>query len=388
MKIGVIGSGAMGSGIAQLAATASHETLIFDNNSVALRRSAEKTAEGLQARVDKGKISREEAERILNNITYVSNLPSFSSCNLIIEAIVEDLEVKKTLFKELEMIIEEECILATNTSSLSVTSIASSCRNASRVLGIHFFNPAIVMPLVELVPALQTSNNTMQIAKEIISGMGKTVVIAKDTPGFIVNRVARPFYGEAFKIFEEGIAGKETIDWASRTIGGFRMGPFELTDFIGHDVNYAVTESVWTSFYYDNRFKPSLIQKQLVDAGYLGRKSGRGFYNYMDPIETRVVSEDHELGSQIVNRILVMLFSEAADALYMKICSEEDLEKSMTKGVNYPKGLLAWANEFGISRIVRMLDDLYERYHDSRYRCCPLLRDMDRNKEIFKVSKN
>ncbi len=385
MKIGIIGSGAMGSGIAQIAATASYKTLIFDNNSSALHRSAEKTAKGLEQRVEKGKITQAEAESILENITYVSNLASFGDCDLIIEAIVEDLEVKKLLFKELEMVIDKDCILGTNTSSLSVTSIAAACHLPNRVIGIHFFNPAIVMPLVEIIPALQTDTTTIEMVRKVILDWGKTIVMAKDTPGFIVNRVARPFYGEAFKMCEEGLASKEVIDAALKQYGGFKMGPFELTDFIGHDVNYAVTESVWKAFYFDNRFKPSLIQKRLVEAGFLGRKKGKGFYNYTEDTSKTDVEVDSVIGQTIFERTLAMLINEAADAIYMNITSPNDLETSMTKGVNYTKGLLQWANEFGIQKTVDIMDALFERFHDSRYRCCPLLRDMASEKTLFRI---
>ncbi len=385
MQIGIIGSGAMGSGIAQLAATASHPTLIFDNNPDALHRSAEKTAHGLETLVQKGKITKEEAQRISGNLTYVSNLSLFSNCGLVIEAIIEDLDVKKTVFRELELVVSDKCIIATNTSSLSVTSIAAACHKANRVIGIHFFNPAIIMPLVEIIPAIQTNEETIQKSCDIIASWGKIIVKAKDTPGFIVNRVARPYYGEAFKMMEEGLADMATIDWALKEKGGFKMGPFELTDFIGHDVNYAVTESVWSAFYYDPRFRPSVSQKRLVEANFLGRKSGKGFYDYAEGIVKPEHTKDENLATEIFERTLAMLINEAADAIYMNITSPKDLETAMTKGVNYPKGLLAWANEFGIDRAVSIMDNLFNKYHDTRYRVCPLLREMVEFKRNFSV---
>ncbi len=376
MQIGIIGSGAMGSGIAQVASLASDTTLIFDINPTALVLAENKLEQELENRILKGKISTAEAERIKGNIKYTSTLSEFSTCELVIEAIVENLEAKKQVFKNLEMVVSKTCILASNTSSLSITSIASACENPERVIGIHFFNPAVIMPLVEIIPAIQTRDQTVQKSTEIIAAWGKIIVKAKDTPGFIVNRVARPFYGEAFKMYEEGIAGMATIDWAMKEFGGFRMGPFELTDFIGHDVNYAVTESVWSAFYFDPRFRPSLCQKRLVEAGYLGKKSGKGFYDYSQGNTNPEAKKDEALGKKIFERILAMLINEAADAIYMNICSEKDLETAMTKGVNYPKGLLAWANAFGIEKTVSILDGLFSKYHDMRYRSCPLLREI------------
>jgi 3-hydroxybutyryl-CoA dehydrogenase len=269
-----------------------------------------------------------------------------------------------------------------------VASIAASLKKPERCIGIHFFNPAPLMKLVEIIPAIQTSEDTLQTAIKTISDWKKIVAVAKDTPGFIVNRVARPFYGEALRIYEEGIADFATIDWSLKTIGGFRMGPFELMDFIGNDVNYTVTETVFTSFYFDPRYKPAFTQKRFAEAGYLGRKSGKGYYDY-DENGRRVIqsnseeSHDKQLAQQIFSRVLVMLINEAADALFLNIASAEDIDNAMTKGVNYPKGLLAWADEKGIDWCVSMLDELYDEYHEDRYRCSPLLRKMNTNNKTF-----
>ena len=303
-------------------------------------------------------------------------MDDLAECDLIIEAIVEDLDVKKNVFRQLESITREDTILATNTSSLSVSSIGSACQQADRVIGIHFFNPAPLMPLVEIIPAIQTSNKTLNIAKALIDGWGKTTVVAKDTPGFIVNRVARPFYGEALRIFEEGIADAATIDWALTELGGFRMGPFTLMDFIGNDINYTVTESVFKSFFYDPRYKPAFTQQRMMEAGYLGRKSGKGYYDYQEGATKPTPNKDSKLGESIVNRIVVMLINEAADALFLNIASRDDIDNAMTKGVNYPKGLLKWADEKGITECVSELDQLYNEYREDRYRCSPLLRRM------------
>ena len=208
-------------------------------------------------------------------------------------------------------------------------------------------------------------------------------MVAKDTPGFIVNKVARPFYSEALRIYEEGIADFETIDWAMKELGGFRMGPFELMDFIGNDVNYAVTESVFAAFYFDPRYKPAFTQKRLSEAGWLGKKSGRGYYDYKEGVEKSAPREDTPLGEKIVSRILALLIDEAADAVMYGVASRDDLDTAMTKGVNYPKGLLAWADEIGIAEIVKRLDDLYAHYHDPRYRCSGLLRTMAYEQKTF-----
>lgn len=240
------------------------------------------------------------------------------------------------------------------------------------------------MRLVEVIPALQTSEETLVTSVQTIKDWGKTVAVAKDTPGFIVNRVARPFYGESLRIYEEGIADFATIDWALKSIGGFRMGAFELMDFIGNDVNYTVTESVFTAFYFDPRYKPAFTQKRFSEAGYLGRKSGRGYYDYSEGVIKPAPKENTALANQIFDRVLVMLINEAADALFLNIASAEDIDNAMTKGVNYPKGLLAWADEKGIDWCVAQLDGLYNVYHEDRYRCSPLLRKMNQeNKRFF-----
>ncbi len=372
----------MGSGIAQVAATAGCAVKIYDTNKDALSKSRSALEQTMAMLLEKGKIDAAEKQRICNNVSYVSALEELSDAHLVIEAIVENLEVKRKLFANLESLVSDETILASNTSSLSIASIAASVKKSHRVIGIHFFNPAPLMQLVEVIPAVQTDPAILEKTVSIISDWKKTVAVAKDTPGFIVNRVARPFYGEALRIYEEGKADFATIDWAMKTFGGFRMGPFELMDFIGHDVNYTVTETVFTSFYFDPRYKPSFTQKRLVEAGFLGRKSGRGFYDYSAAMPNP--TENEQIGKQIFERILAMLINEAADALFLNIASAGDIDSAMTKGVNYPKGLLAWADEMGIDWCVQTLDNLYNEYHEDRYRCSPILRKMkSENKKFF-----
>lgn len=371
----------MGSGIAQVAATSGCEVKIFDTNLDALAKCKSNLESTLSKLVEKSKIDATEKHRIENNITYAHTLGELSHSDFVIEAVIENLEVKRKLFTDLGNYVSPETILASNTSSLSIASIAASCENPERVIGIHFFNPAPLMQLVEIIPAVQTSDEVLKKTIQIISDWKKVVAVAKDTPGFIVNRVARPFYSESLRIYEEGVADFATIDWSLKTIGSFRMGPFELMDFIGNDVNYTVTETVFTSFYFDPKFKPSFTQKRLVEAGFLGRKSGRGFYNYNSPLTKP--TEDLNLAKAIFDRVIVMLINEAADTLFLNVASVNDIDNAMTKGVNYPKGLLAWADELGIDWCVKKLDELYNEYHEDRYRCSPILRKMNRENKTF-----
>ena len=386
-RVGIIGAGTMGSGIAQVASTAGCKVKLFDLNQDALDKAKTSLEKIMTRLVEKGRVTSEDKIGIQENISYVTSLKDLADSDLTLEAIVENLDIKKNVFQELERYVSEDCIIASNTSSLSIASIASSLKKPKRCVGIHFFNPAPLMKLVEVIPAIQTSYEVLETSIDTIASWKKVVAVAKDTPGFIVNRVARPFYGEALRIYEEGIANFSTIDHAMKSLGHFRMGPFELMDFIGNDVNYTVTETVFTAFYFDPRYKPSFTQKRFSEAGYLGRKSGIGYYEY-DANGQMVVDEnekfeDEELANSIFERILVMLINEAADALFLNIANAEDIDNAMTKGVNYPKGLLAWADEKGIDWCVTKIDSLYDEYREDRYRCSPLLRRMSKSKSTF-----
>lgn len=381
--IGVVGSGAMGSGIAQVAATAGHSTIVYDTNNTALEQSKKNLTISLNKLVEKQKLTTEKSQSIQQRIKFTNQIQDFNSCGLIIEAIIENIEIKKTVFKELESITNNTCVLASNTSSLSITSIAASCQKPEKVLGIHFFNPATIMPLVEIIPGIATENNITIACQTLINSWGKTTVLAKDTPGFIVNRVARPYYSEALRIYEEQIADMATIDWALKEYGGFKMGPFELMDLIGHDVNYIVTETVWKQFYYDPRFKPSLTQKRLLEANFLGKKTGRGFYDYREGKRMPEPKKDEVLAKYILNRVLCMLINEAADTKHLGIATTEDIDLAMTKGVNYPKGLLKWADEIGLETIQASLNQLYNDYQEDRYRCCILINQMVKQAKRF-----
>ena len=383
MKIGIIGSGTMGAGIAQVAAQAGNNVVVIDTNETVLNKAKHSLQNTLSKLIEKGKLSAEKAAGIFSLISWELSINKLNESDLVIEAIVERLDIKQTLFAALEHIVSEQCILASNTSSLSVTSIASACNLPQRVIGIHFFNPAPVMELVEIVPALQTSQDIVTKSIAMIDSWNKKTVRTKDTPGFIVNRIARPFYSEAIRLYDEGVASIETIDHAMKVYGGFRMGPFELMDLIGHDVNYAVTETVWSSFYFDPRYTPSFTQKRLVEAKWFGRKSGRGFYDYADTAIKHEPELHEESAKEICWRVLVMLINEAANALFLHVASKEDIDLAMTKGVNYPKGLLHWADEKGIAACVEKLDALYEEYHEDRYRCSPLLRKMKASNTNF-----
>ncbi len=377
----------MGTGIAQLTATVGHEVVLFDTDPQALQLSRAKIGKILQRQVEKNRVTPTQTEEILSRLTFTPSWERIKGSQLVVEAIVENLELKQDAFRRLEKLVDQTSLLATNTSSLAVTALASVCRCPQRVIGMHFFNPAPLMPLVEVVPGLLTDRSTTRQALRLAQQWGKTAVVARDTPGFIVNRVARPFYGEALRLLEEGVASAATIDWAMRQ-GGFPMGPFELMDLIGNDINYTVTEEVFTAFYFDARYRPSLIQKRMVEAGLLGRKSGRGFYDYGSDAESPVVEKDQELARQIFERILFLLINEAFEVVFRQVASVEAVELSMTKGVRYPWGLFAWAEQFGLERVLSGLEQLHQEYLEERYRPNPLLKRLVRKRQSIQEFSN
>lgn len=388
VPIGVLGAGTMGTGIAQLAATSGHKVVLVDSLPAALDKAKQTLRSTFQRHVEKGRMTQELADEICARIEFADQLERSGSCGLVIEAIVEDLSAKREALRRIEQAVDTECVIATNTSSLSIAALGAPLEHPERFLGLHFFNPAPVMQLVEVVPGVATEGRAIGVARSLMSNWGKVPVLAKDTPGFIVNRVARPFYGEALRIFEEGFAEIATIDWAMRELGRFRMGPFELMDFIGHDVNYVVTRTVWEAMYFDPRFKPSLTQLRLLEAGRLGRKSGIGFYDYRPGTAQPEPNEDRLVGERILERIVAMIVNEAADTVFWGVATVDGVDHAMTMGVNYPKGPLAWADEIGIRKLVAALDALVEEYGEDRYRVSPLLRRMAKSGARFSEMRN
>ncbi|WP_100076592.1 3-hydroxyacyl-CoA dehydrogenase NAD-binding domain-containing protein [Chryseobacterium camelliae] len=376
MNIGIIGAGTMGIGIAQVAATNGCKVWVYDANAKQVETATLGLEKTLTKLVDKQKISGEKMTEILANISIATELKDFKDCELIIEAIIENKEIKTKVFTELENHVSESCIIGSNTSSISITSLGAELKYPERFIGIHFFNPAPLMPLVEVIPSLLTEKSLPGKIYNLMKDWGKTPVIAKDMPGFIVNRIARPYYGEGLRMVEENIATVEQVDDAMKTIGNFKMGPFELMDLIGVDVNFSVTKTVYNEYFYDPKYKPSLLQQRMSEAKLHGRKTGKGFYDYAEGAVKPEPQKDEALYQQIFLRIISMLINEAVEAKRLGIANDQDLELAMQKGVNYPKGLLAWGEEIGYAKISETLQDLYEEYQEERYRQSPLLRKL------------
>lgn len=381
MKVAVLGAGAMGTGIGQIAVQNGCHVVYYDSFPGATDRSKSSIEKIFARLVEKGKITSEQKEEMLGRMQWSADVDAVSGADLVVEAVIEDLDVKKDLFAKVEPLLRSDAWLCTNTSSLSIAALSSGLTHPERFGGLHFFNPAPLMPLVEVVPGVKTGDDFTETMEALMLEWGKVPVVAKDTPGFIVNKVARPFYSEAIKLYEEGVASVAEIDAAVKSIG-FRMGPFELTDLIGHDVNYTVTETVWSQFFYDPRFRPSITQKRLKEAGLFGRKTGRGFYNYASGMDAAVVAQeeveiDPMLSEKIVERILCLIINEALDAVWQGIASPENVDLAMTKGVNYPKGPIQWGREMGWDQVLGTLKRCHKHYGDDRYRPCPLLRHLN-----------
>lgn len=457
--VAVIGSGIMGAGIAEVAASYGHPVLVYDINADAISRAIDGIRTRLESRVARGKLSAQASEQTLQRLMPVTDIHALAAADLVIEAASEQMAVKKALFAQLAEICPAKTLLTSNTSSISITAIAADLRHPERVAGLHFFNPAPVMKLVEVVSGLATSGEVVEQLSQLAVNWGKQPVRCQSTPGFIVNRVARPYYAEAWRALEEQVAAPEVIDAALRDGAGFPMGPLELTDMIGQDVNFAVTCSVFNAFWQERRFLPSLVQQELVLAGRFGKKSGQGVYswrsekpvvNWLEPvsdtyramqvqrgsdgvteidglllIETQgetaqalanrygqpVVVCDRQEGDVaviaaaasnpasatlkavwhlqqqgkrvlqvadypglLIWRTVAMIVNEALDALQKGVASEQDIDTAMRLGVNYPRGPLAWGEQLGWQRLLRLLENLQRHYGEERYRPSSLLR--------------
>lgn len=375
-NIGIIGAGTMGIGIAQVAASAGCKVYLYDTKPEQIQKSLVDLKQTLDRLVEKLKLSVEECNAIISSIHPCTTLSEFTPCDLVIEAIVENKEIKTKVYVEIESVVSDRCIISSNTSSISITSLSAELKNPERFIGIHFFNPAPVMALVEIIPGLLTGQKLATEIEMIMKSWGKIPVIAKDVPGFIVNRIARPFYGEALRIVEENLATPEQVDDAMRTLGNFRMGPFELMDLIGIDVNFAVTKTVYTDYFFDAKYKPSLLQQRMSEARLWGRKTGKGFYNYSENAAKPQPQQNNELYRMIFNRIISMLINEAVEAKRLGIADDDAIELAVQKALNYPKGLLAWGQEIGYQQISETLQLLYNDYQEERYRQSPLLRKL------------
>jgi 3-hydroxybutyryl-CoA dehydrogenase len=371
VEIAVVGSGTMGAGIAESAALAGMSTIMVDVREDALARGRETIERDLKRRVDKGRLSDDEHHEVLGRVSTTTSLEDCADAALVVEAVVEDMEVKRKVFADLEGVVGGETVLATNTSSLSVAGIAAATERPERVVGLHFFNPVPAMRLVEVVAGASTDPSVVGRAEGTVERLGKTPIRVSDTPGFIVNRVARPFYLEALRLIESG-GEPEQIDAAIRG-AGFRMGPLQLADLIGHDVNLAVSESLFERYYYQPRFRPSHRQRSMVEAGLLGRKSGRGFYDY-GAEEQGQTGETTEASEDIALRVISCIVNEAFLAFSEGVATAEDIDEAMKLGANYPKGPFEWAEEIGVPRILRTLDSL-RTTHGEAYIAAPSLKE-------------
>lgn len=491
--VAIVGSGTMGAGIAQVAAAAGHSVVLYDTRADAVPAAIRSIRQNFQKLAAKGKLSAESAESVSARLRAASHLGELREAKMIIEAIAEDLDIKRQLFKELEGIVDGSCIFATNTSSLSISAIAATLSAPQRLVGMHFFNPAPLMDLVEVISGIATDSQLLATVHATATAWGKTPVYAKSTPGFIVNRVARPYYGEALLLLAEQAASPATIDALMREAGGFRMGPFELMDLVGLDIGFSVSQSLFNAYFGDARYRPSFIQQEMVRAGHLGRKTGRGFYEYGEDVkppqpqtelpeskpqrvtlpaaghlaealaerlagsgvtvvrgtssaghENWVEVEDailavtdgrsamqiaHETGRRncvtldlaldyakttrvgvakasscderaylsligllqaagyqvsrikdvpgmAVMRTVTMLANEAADAVNQGVATVADVDTAMRKGVNYPRGPLAWADALGLEAVQRVLANLAAHYNGERYRVSPQIQHL------------
>jgi 3-hydroxybutyryl-CoA dehydrogenase len=383
--IGVLGAGTMGAGIAQLAARSGARTILHDPIPEALTRGVEKLKDGFHKDAARERLSAEEAQAGIERLEPVGELAAFAPCELVIEAVPERIDLKHELYRRLSEIVSEECVLASNTSSLLVTAIAAAASKPERVVGMHFFNPAPVMRLLEVVAGEQSSEQALALAHATGEAMGKTVIRAKDGPGFLVNRCNRPFGLEALRLLQERIADVETIDRICRVEGGFRMGPFELMDLVGVDTGFEISKSFYEQSFGEPRWRPSPITARYVAAGRYGRKTGRGYYDYSsdpyrpaDPDPPGAEEKVQPAAGGVLSRIVCQVINECAFALGEGVGSAADIDTGMVLGLNYPRGPLAWADQIGLDNVLAVLDGLWEEYHEERYRSAPELKRLVR----------
>jgi 3-hydroxybutyryl-CoA dehydrogenase len=381
LKVGVVGAGTMGAGIAQVCLQAGHEVALFDVDQAAIERGRTKIAEGLQRLVDKGRLAADERDALLTHLRDAHALGAAADdADVVIEAALEDLALKEDIFTALARAARPDTVLATNTSALSVSSIANASGRPRQVLGLHFFNPAPLMPLVEVVVADATSDDALARAREFAEQLGKQPVVCRDSPGFIVNRVNRPFTLEALRMLEAGDGGVEHIDAAVRS-GGYRMGPFELMDLVGIDINFAAAMAVWVGFDEVARFQPSRIQSELVAAGTLGRKTGAGFYVYRNgrrtgaatlPEIVRPAAGKGIAPEDIVRRIELAIINEAYHAAGEGVAEPADIDRALKLGANHPNGPFELAGRMGLRNVIEGLRELEVRYGE-RFSVAPAL---------------
>jgi 3-hydroxybutyryl-CoA dehydrogenase len=388
-RIGVVGAGTMGSGIAQLACLGGYETLIQDPDPAALEAGAERVVESLGKGVKREMWSADEAEAAGGRLSAVAEIGGLAECDLVIEAAPEDLGLKRKLFAALAEACGPDAILASNTSSLPVTAIGADTPGPERVVGMHFFNPPALMKLVEVVATAVSSEEALEATTEVGRRMGRTPIRAKDSPGFVANRLARPYSLESLRILATGVADAPTIDRALRLGGGFRMGPFELIDLIGLDVNLSVARSFYSQGGEPERWRPSEIQERMVGEGLRGRKNGRGFYSYGDDSHRE---DDPDLGIaaptldpdelakmgpeavEIVPRLVAQIVNEAAFALEERVGSPEDMDTAMKLGFNWPLGPIEFTELIGAGRAVELLEALRAEHGDAYMPADALLR--------------